>query len=156
MDLIDDDIVSTALRRRDNILTETLQKEEKVNYKSFEKSIAKRKEFLAQNIDVKMEDPANGNHCKFSVARKGLRSQFVLNALIRKSQFSNQEIDYFVDQDGNMFWLEDMFTKSLPAPYFYTIIPKVRRLPEDIKRSNCYIGETIIKLQNVPHKCQDE
>lgn len=60
--------------------------------------------------------------------------------LIKKSPLPDTEIDFFIDQDENVVFKEDMLLKALPLPSYYIIIPCLRRLPEDIVTNPCYSG----------------
>ena len=117
----------------------------KINAKTIDKENAQKKEFLAQQIRLCIKDK-HGNvvpGCEFTVTRKYFMDTTALvfiNVLISKSPLPDTEVDFYIDQDENVLFKEDMLLKAAPLPSYYTIIPCLRRMPEDILKNPCYSG----------------
>jgi hypothetical protein len=66
------------------------------------------------------------------------------------------EVDYLYDSSGTAYWMEDMLTMGMPDPEVYYIVPRVRRLPEDINKDPRFEGQSVFMISGVPLKCKDE
>ncbi len=81
-----------------------------------------------------------------------------MKTLLDLCKRSNQllEIDYFYDESGAAFWMEDLVLHGKPAPAVYCIVPKVRRIPFDIAIDAKYEGQTSFMIAGVPLRAKNE
>ena len=92
--------------------------------------------------------------CEWLISRKKLNMK-TLRDLIKRSSRPTLEVDYFYDNHGIAFWMEDMLLTAQPVPCYYSIVPIIRRVAFDVKQDPKYEGQTLIMLTSIPLKAKD-
>lgn len=93
--------------------------------------------------------------CEWLISRKKVTMK-TLRDLIKKSPMPKVEPDYFYDNGGTPYWMDDLMMTAMPIPCYYIIIPQVKRTAFDIRTDPKYEGQTSFTILNVPLKAKDE
>jgi hypothetical protein len=116
----------------------------------------KKKAFLTELITIILTD-LEGKAipgCEWRLTRKKLNLK-TLHELLKRSG-KPLEVDYFYDETGAAFWIDDLVLQAKPSPSRYCIVPKVKRVPFDIGIDPKYEGQTSFMVRGVPLKAKDE
>jgi len=92
--------------------------------------------------------------CEWRLTRKKANLE-MLQHLVDRCPIP-QEVDYLYDSSGTAYWLEDMLTMGMPDPEVYYIVPKVRRLPDDIYKDARFEGQAVFTMSRVPLMAKDD
>ena len=70
-------------------------------------------------------------------------------------QSFGMDVEYLMDEFGEILYPKEWRFRCLPPPYHYTVYEKrLATLAPDEKRNRNYIGEFIILVENVPAQCR--
>jgi hypothetical protein len=133
------------------MLTKAMTKEGKIRTKVAERQEQAKKNFLNEKLRFVMID-GMGKIIP-DLEWKPKRSKFSmtgLQAFIKRSPYPNFELDFYCNEEGDILDPADTIRLAEQDPRYYTLIPKVRRLPVDINRDPRYVGQSVMILKNMP------
>ena len=115
----------------------------------------KKNTFLNELVWIKLLDEAGYLVEEWKLVRKRIDSRKI-HALIGRTSRPDVEVDFFYDSTGVPIWMEDLLLKGQKSPNFYTIVPQVKRFPEDIRDNLHYEGQASFTIRQVPCRSKDE
>jgi len=115
----------------------------------------KKDTFLNELVHVKLMDDAGYLVEEWKVVRRRI-SDHKIHALIRRTATPDVEVDFFYDTTGVPVWMNDLLLKAERTPNFYTIVPQVKRFPEDCRKNVKYEGQTAFTIRAVPCHSKNE